>query len=175
MSLQRVSLLGQYARVFLVLFFFAIGVGRGSCRRHRRIDCDRENRNRVFVFQLANQIDDLLRATDSECRNEHRCTALGGVVDYSRQCDFRILRIVQAIAVSRFDEEVVASRRRRWIANDRLIVVPQVTGKQNAQSAIVCAGMVHFQQHETRSENVACDPEARANSRRHFGRLTSVG
>ena len=72
MSSQRMSLLRQNARVFFVLLFLAIRI-RGRCGRgHRRVDRHRQNRNRFFVFQLANQINDLLRATDSKSRNEHR-------------------------------------------------------------------------------------------------------
>src|SRR5215216_813522 len=50
----------------------------------------------------------------------------------------------------------------------------QIAGKEYAASFAISSGMVHFQQHETRSENVPCDSEAGANSRSNLDRLARV-
>src|SRR5829696_4335668 len=100
MSSQWMFLLRKDAGVVLILLFLAIGVG--GCRqcRHWRVDRNRQNRNCFFVFQLSNQVNKLLGATDSKGRNEHRGLSLGGIVDDARESHFRILGIVKAVAVS---------------------------------------------------------------------------
>ena len=60
----------------------------------------RQYRDRVLIFELANQVNDLLRAADSECWNQNRSFAFGSIVDDSRQRYLRIFRIVQTIAIS---------------------------------------------------------------------------
>src|SRR5215218_990139 len=160
-------LLSQDARVVFVMLFLTIGISRRGRGSHWRINRNRHNRNRMLVFQLSNQVNDLLRAADRKCRNEYRSLALGGIVDDSRKRDFRIFRIVQAITVGRFDEQVVTWRRRTWIANDGLIVMAQVTRKQHAPA-------VHFQQHKTRPQNVAGNSKARLNSWRDLDRVSRV-
>ena len=117
----------EHARVVFVLLFPAIRVCLRRRGRHRRVDRHRQDRNRVLVFQLSNQVNDLLRTTDRKRRDEHGSLSLGRILDDARERDFRIFRIVQTIAVSRFDEQVIACRRRYWIANDWLILVAQVT------------------------------------------------
>jgi hypothetical protein len=99
MRAQRMPVLRQDARIIFVLFFFAVRVRRGCSRSHRRVDTHGQNRDRLVVFQFANQVDDFLRAADSERGNQHRRVALRGVVDDSRERDLWIFRIVQAVAV----------------------------------------------------------------------------
>src|SRR5215216_1220160 len=166
--------LSEDARVLFVMLFFAVRVGGCSLSRHWRVNRHRQNRYSLFVFQFSNQVNELLRATDSKRGNEHGSAALRRVVDDARKRHFRIFRIVQAIAVSRFHEQVVTCRRPRGIANDWLIVVAQVAGKQDATSLAFSSGMVHFQQNETRSENVSRDSKARMNSRRNLDCLAGV-
>ena len=119
-----------------------------------------------MVFEFANQVNDLLRASDRERRNQHGRVAMRGVVDDSRKRDFRIFRVVQTIAVSRFDHQIITRRRGHWIANDRLIVVTEIAGKEHAPAFAVCAGAVNLDEHHARAENVAgcfeTDPNATA-------------
>jgi len=71
------------------------------------------------------------------------------VIDDPFERAFRVLRIVKTIAVSRFYQQIVAGGRRNWVANYRLIVVAQVSRKQNSAAALIVAGIFDLYKDET--------------------------
>ena len=47
-------MLRENARIILIVLFLALGVCGCGRRSHRRVNYDRQNRNRIFIFQFAN-------------------------------------------------------------------------------------------------------------------------
>jgi len=88
------ALTAQNANVLFVVFFLPIRISSSRCGGHRRVDCNRQNGNSLFFFQLTNQVNNLLRSSNSERRNQNRGITLRRIVYYSRQRDLRILRIM---------------------------------------------------------------------------------
>ena len=113
-------------------------------------------------LEFADEVDDLLRAAYGEGRDEQCAAALGRLVDDAGQFVLRVFGRVLAVAVSRFDEHVVARGRRFGVAYDRLVVVAEVAGEQNLAARAVRARAFDFDEHETRSQYVAGDAEAGA-------------
>jgi hypothetical protein len=84
-----------------------------------------------------------------------------GIVDYSLERNFWFLWIVGAISVSRFDHQIIAGRRGNRIANDRLVILPQVSRKQDAVHLSI---RLNVSQYLTRAEDMTGNAKLRADA-----------
>src|SRR5580765_8391256 len=69
---------------------------------------------------------------------------------------------------------IITRRWRRRIANDRLIVVAEIAGKEHAASTPIGASARDLRQDHTRPENVARSLEAHANTGRDLNWVAFV-
>ena len=104
---------------------------RGRLAGHRRIDIDLERRHAAVTHQIGQHIEHLLRPPDGKCRNDHIAALL--VQRVMKGLDDFVERLVQlfmqAIAVSRFDEQNVRFVDQRRIVQHRSIGLAEVAGK----------------------------------------------
>src|SRR6185369_7207177 len=130
MSPQRSRSYFQSSSIVFVLLFFdpRIGLRRGG--GHGRVHTNRQDGNSLLIFQLANEIDNLLSPAHGKRRYQNGSAMRRRILNDSLQCSFGFLGVVLAVAVGRFHKQIVAGWRVGWIVNDWLIVFAQVAGKE---------------------------------------------
>ena len=95
--------------------------------RHRAVHVNAHLRSEPpGIFQLGEVIDHKLRAPHGKGWNDDSTAARQSPLHNIAQRVFRRLRIVLAIPVSRFDEDVICRRRRHRIRQQRIAVAANV-------------------------------------------------
>src|SRR5207245_6255220 len=108
-----------------------------------------------FVFQLSEQIKKLLSTADGKCGNQHRCISRGGFFDDALERILRFFSVVETIAISRLHHQIIASRRRLGIANDRLVVFAEIAGEKEPTWVLPALFSVYAHQHLHTTTNLA--------------------
>jgi len=119
-----------------------------------------QNRNSLFLFQLANEGKKFLGATDGERWKLDGAPRAAASFMIPLERLFRRFDVVQTIAICRFNHQVISCRADR-IRITRLSRISQVTLRK-ARYAIVC--VVDVDQDLTRTKDVAGDPKTRFDS-----------
>src|SRR6266487_2651836 len=154
MSAQRMLWPRENTCVVFVLFFRALCISDRRGCGHRRIDTNGEHGHGLFVFQLPDQIKNFLCSTHRKGWDQYGSISFRCVENDTRQRDFGQFRIVQAISVGRFTQEIVTGWRRNWIADDRLIVVSQIAREENTTTCSIITGLIDLDEDKTRSEDM---------------------
>src|SRR6185295_7579452 len=171
MGMHRIHVAGRGRHIFLVVLFPAIGINFSCLRRHRRIQNHRQHRYAFLVFKFTNKIENFLGASDRKRGNQDLAVVFSGVFDYALESNFWFLRIVRAIAISRLDYKIFACRRRYRIANDWLVILAEVSGKQYSLYAVI---RLNKNKDLTRPENMTGDAKLGADAVHNFERLAVV-
>src|SRR5262245_19014220 len=135
---------------FEVMFLDMLAEDVDGVHGHRAVEVHGEDRDFVLLFELAQDVEQLLRATYRKRRNDNRSPSLSRRRDDLCQLGFGILAVlvaVQAIAVCGFHYEVVGSIDRRRVEDNRLIVSTDIAGKQNA---LLAASRLFFEENKRR-------------------------
>src|SRR6476646_1684067 len=122
-------LLRKDRRVFLILLVAKTVVYLGCLCSHWRINNDRQDGDPFRFFKFADRVQHLLSSADGKCRyQDRRTSACGFIYDLCKLIRRRFIS-VKPIAVCGLARQVVASRRRSWIFENRLVIVPEITRK----------------------------------------------
>ena len=138
---------------------------------HRAVDVHRQRGNPLRLFEMFQPVDDLLDAADRERGHNQLAAPRHALVDDRREPRPIIVRLVQAIAVGRFDQQIIAGGRRHGIANDRLIVFAQIAGENHRAGLFV----IQADGHLTRAQDVAGDTKLRRDAFGNPDLLAVVG
>ena len=88
----------------------ALRVPRQRGGGHRAVDEDRQHRDATFGLEPAQPVDQLLHAADGKRRDDQLSATLDGLRDDRGQARPIVIMLVHAIAVGRFDEQIVGLR-----------------------------------------------------------------
>ena len=87
----------------------------------------------LFFFDLAEEIQDLLRTSDRKGRNHHVTATVKGRLQNFRQLlnVIRTLFGVKPVSIGGFHDNIISFLRIRRILNERLVFISNVSGKDN--------------------------------------------
>ena len=126
----------------------------GGVDAQRAVDKHIDVGQQTFAAQTVEGVDDFLRTTDGERRNDELAFLLGAGVERSHQQVLLggIERGVQTVAVGRLHQQVVNLRKRLGIFEYMLVVAPHIARKAKLDKA---AALLDFQIHAGAAENMA--------------------
>ncbi len=119
--------LGKDQIVVLTVAHIQVGDADG----HRAVHIDWKARDAVRVLKFTYDVHKCLCTSHGECRDHDPPAALGHAIDDVRHRIFGRAGRVLPVSVSGFAEQDVAARRRFRIFQDRLVVAPDIPGKQH--------------------------------------------
>ena len=152
-----VALLRPHLRIELV---HALRVARERGRRHRAVHENREHRDPLLRLQALHPVEELLDAADRERRDDQLAAPLRGVVDDLRESVAVVVLLVNAIAIRRFDEQVVRLGHRRRIRQHRPAEPSEIAAEEDGPP-------VHAHPHVRRAEQVPGVDEVDLDACRH--------
>ncbi len=76
---------------FQVVLFSVVAINLEGIHRHRAVHIDRKDRNLAFFLQLADVVENLLRAADRKRWNQHGAAASCGLHDNITQRHFAVM------------------------------------------------------------------------------------
>ncbi len=99
--------------------------------RHGTIQKDRDCRDTVTTFEPLDVVKQRLRATDRKGRYDHRTAPWCGSIDDLGQGILRIARVMEPIAVSRFDHEKISVPDDSRVDHGSALRTTEITGKND--------------------------------------------
>ena len=130
---------GAERRLLVVLFRLhlgvelaqALGVARQRLDRHRAVDEHRQHRDAAFFFEPLQPVQQLLDPAHGERRDDHAAAAPDGLLDDPLEHRAVVVRVVHAIAVGRFDQQVVRFVDHRRIRQHRTIEAAEIAAEEH--------------------------------------------
>jgi hypothetical protein len=115
--------------------------------RERAVQIDRARRNAVAPPKLADEVQEVLRASHSECRNYDDAAPLDRLHDHAHDVLFDPVVPMPPIAIRRLAHEVVSRRCGVRRLHDRICRPPHVARETDRDAT-------HFEAHTRRSDDV---------------------
>src|SRR2546426_4068669 len=134
LGVERTSSTSFELRHLEVVFLDMFPKDINRIHRHRTIDVHWQNRDFVFNFEFAKHVEQLLRPSDREGRNQNRTASLCCGDDNVPELFFAALSVfvcVQAIPVGGLQNQVICGINRCGIENNRLIVTSNITCEEH--------------------------------------------
>ncbi len=138
-------------------FVHPLGVPRQRLGRHWTVHKHRHDWNALLLFESPNPVDQLLYATDCECRNDEFPASVHRFVHDARQLLAIVVLLVNAIPVRGLHEEVIGLVHQRRIRKYRTPEPPKIPAKENRGAAVANS-------HVCRAEEMAGIDEVDFNS-----------
>ena len=126
----------ESAGLLVKAFVAALEIDRRRLVCHGAVYIDGEavvTGDELFLADLADIVEHLLRASDSERRDDEIAAAVERALDViGQQLDRRDMAVVQAVAVGRFDHNIVRVRDRfRHVADDGLVEIADIAAEHH--------------------------------------------